>query len=378
LKRLSLIITDMSTVRLFLILIAFICGCKKPIIKGTVVDNYNRPIEGVMVKIEGTQFECKTDISGKYSVSYVPGKINMSFKKNGYSQSMKQFDISVEDFFPAETVQLIKLPEEKGAWFMGSDTLIFIPSKTVLEHNEYGNAYGLFYNRYLYYCVIAIWDFTPIVQSSKHSFLVKTDNPFLLVKAFDYEKFNNVLYAKYFGGFANNSEGKYTRILGNINKLDDDVSLAEYTLSPGKYAFLEFLNTPEKPYKEREPFRCSFYTSAQLFEIIDSIQLKLVNNYIGTWSDGYTVIEIESSGSKFRIRSCYGFDAIQGVEYWGVYKNGKIIAIGNPKDFYKFTLPSFGFKKDTLKYLSGAGVVNLLKSDKAIPQAKFSSPKNYD
>ncbi len=110
----------------------------------------------------------------------------------------------------------------------------------------------------------------------------------------------------------------------------------------------------------------------------------LTSNYakifIGTWSnDGYPIIEITYKNGKFRIRQCYGKDASEGIEFWGTYKNKKIIASGNARDFYKFELPTFQvLQRDIIHYECGAGPFDLKKSIIKMPKAKFSQSLNKD
>jgi len=104
-----------------------------------------------------------------------------------------------------------------------------------------------------------------------------------------------------------------------------------------------------------------------------------LNKFKGTWSNDFCLIEIAFKNNKFRVRECYGIDATNGTEFWGTYKNGKIIAVGNARDFYKFELPTFEvLKNGKLHYGCGAGPFELKKSDKKMPNANFSPPVNND
>ncbi|WP_445717909.1 hypothetical protein [Flavobacterium sp.] len=106
--------------------------------------------------------------------------------------------------------------------------------------------------------------------------------------------------------------------------------------------------------------------------------------FTGTWSslDYYPIINLEiETDSTFKIKEAYGLDAEKGTEYKAVYKKGIVEAMGNEKDFYKLTLPTFEFigqNTDTLSYKSGIGLVKLIKTNVMMPKISYNPPKNND
>ena len=107
-------------------------------------------------------------------------------------------------------------------------------------------------------------------------------------------------------------------------------------------------------------------------------------HFTGTWSspDYLPIIELKiGPNGKFNIREAYGLNAEQGTEYQAVYKNGIVEAIGNEKDFYKWTLPTFEFigqNMDTIRFNSGIGPIELTKTNKLMPNISYYPPKNND
>lgn len=99
-------------------LLVVLAGCgKKAEITGRVVDNSGKGIDGVVVKIENTGFVTTTDKNGEYRIGYVPGKIDIVIKKQGYSVGELNLDIATESIFPAEDVTLTKIPSG-GDWVL--------------------------------------------------------------------------------------------------------------------------------------------------------------------------------------------------------------------------------------------------------------------
>jgi hypothetical protein len=83
----------------------------------------------------------------------------------------------------------------------------------------------------------------------------------------------------------------------------------------------------------------------------------------------------------YTIREVYGLDTAKGVMYKAKYDNGQIVAIGNEKDFYKWTLPTFKVldeQRSKLEFNSGVGSIELERTNKKMPNIDIFSPKNND
>lgn len=105
-------------------------------------------------------------------------------------------------------------------------------------------------------------------------------------------------------------------------------------------------------------------------------------NYIGTWTDqdNSLLIEISYTSNSIRIREFHGAVEMGGTEYFGKYSGDRIIAVGDPKDFYKFDLPEFKLLENgELQHVCGACFDDRLKkTSKKMPKVKYSPPANDD
>ena len=104
--------------------------------------------------------------------------------------------------------------------------------------------------------------------------------------------------------------------------------------------------------------------------------------FAGVWSspEQNPIVELTIKNGQYEVRECYGLNAKNGVLYNGIYKDGNVVAIGNEKDFYKWTLPIFKLSEnmDTLTFISGAGPFELIKTEKLMPNITYNPPKNND
>jgi len=118
-------------------------GCTKPQVKGIVVDNSNKPIQNAEIRIQGTQFKGLTDNAGRYSIQYVPGKLQILFEKNGYTKKNMMIDVATEAEYPADTIRLIKFPgEQEVSEIVASNK---VQTKSIYIENilyHYGNRPG--------------------------------------------------------------------------------------------------------------------------------------------------------------------------------------------------------------------------------------------
>lgn len=99
--------------------VTFLSGCgADPRVVGTVTDPYGNPIEGVTVSIVGSTLSSITDKSGSYSLTYVPGKFTVSFKKNGFTTHLSTHEIVDKVHFPAQTAILYRVPSSPGIFLL--------------------------------------------------------------------------------------------------------------------------------------------------------------------------------------------------------------------------------------------------------------------
>lgn len=114
---------------------------------------------------------------------------------------------------------------------------------------------------------------------------------------------------------------------------------------------------------------------------VQNVQQSELEKYIGTWTDidKNLLVEITYTGNSIRIRESY--DPTAGTEFFGKYSGGRIIAVGDPKDFYKFQLPEFKLLENgELLHVCGACSPEnkLKKTAKEMPKVKYSPPVNGD
>jgi len=101
--------------------ILFTSCSKNERIEGKVQDVFGNSLSDVTVKIEKSTFSAKTDGSGQYSLDYVPGSINLTFSKNGYTTRNLSLDIQQKAYFPTETMVLYPIPAEEGFFYIDVD-----------------------------------------------------------------------------------------------------------------------------------------------------------------------------------------------------------------------------------------------------------------
>jgi hypothetical protein len=93
-----------------LLLAIFFCSCAAKKIEGQVFDNFNQPLEGVIVTIVNSTFQAITDSKGYYRIDYVPGSINLSYTKQGYTSENINLDIMRKESYPVQKIVLNKIP----------------------------------------------------------------------------------------------------------------------------------------------------------------------------------------------------------------------------------------------------------------------------
>ena len=79
-------------------------------IEGTVVDMFGNPLEGVVIKISNSAFETTTDSDGAYALDYVPGALNITYTKDGYTSDKLDIELHQKAHFPAQEVTLYTIP----------------------------------------------------------------------------------------------------------------------------------------------------------------------------------------------------------------------------------------------------------------------------
>lgn len=127
------VIRPRQTLLFFLSLVLIWASCSKEgKVSGKVLDEAGQPLADVLVKIEGSAIETKTQKDGSYSINYVPGEFDLIFSKDGYIGARLPLKLSEKQRFPAETVRMFRIPEEKEIYLVsasGYQKLARVPVK---------------------------------------------------------------------------------------------------------------------------------------------------------------------------------------------------------------------------------------------------------
>jgi Carboxypeptidase regulatory-like domain len=81
-----------------------LAACSKPVVSGRVMDAFGKPLEDVVVSIEGTSFATTTDHSGGYDIAFVPGQFKVHLKKDGYTSVTNSLNVAQATKVPAADV----------------------------------------------------------------------------------------------------------------------------------------------------------------------------------------------------------------------------------------------------------------------------------
>src|SRR5664279_5081954 len=84
---------------------------------GVVKDNFGSLVEGVAVTVDNTGYTATTDKTGRYTLPYDPGAVNIRFTKDGYA--IGHFGIRLpkqSKAVPIDVVVLEKFPPGDGVW----------------------------------------------------------------------------------------------------------------------------------------------------------------------------------------------------------------------------------------------------------------------
>lgn len=98
-----------------LLLLLFDWGCGgSPVITGMVLDNLGNPVSGATVRIDVSTLQAKTDDTGRYELTFVPGQFKVLFSKDDHVSNSIELNIAVAQHFPAQDVILFRIPREQG------------------------------------------------------------------------------------------------------------------------------------------------------------------------------------------------------------------------------------------------------------------------
>jgi hypothetical protein len=82
----------------------------KGFIEGFVVDNFGKPIKDVTVAITNLAFMSHSDARGCFTIQYVPGSMDVTLNKTGYSGTAIHLSLTATAVVPLAKVTLLQLP----------------------------------------------------------------------------------------------------------------------------------------------------------------------------------------------------------------------------------------------------------------------------
>lgn len=108
---------------------------EKPVIEGTVTDNFGRPIDDVVVAIADSPTSTSTDAAGVYRLPHALGKTRILFTKDGYAAGETTLDVKPGKA-QVSPVQLYKLLKSQGWWLVGTDDYRSLNSCTLIIRQD--------------------------------------------------------------------------------------------------------------------------------------------------------------------------------------------------------------------------------------------------
>ena len=199
-------------------------------IVGDVSDGFGVPLSDVVVSIEGTAFTASTSGRGHYGIQYVPGKIKLSFNKDGYFPVVLDLEIATESKFPAHLVTLVKIPPSQGIFFFGgSDYVPVTKGKIAEEKKEFPFSWDKALVDYSYF---AEGGSLPVERRPVLKFMDSVPAPMMLVKIRE----GRLVFkqTRYWG----KTDDKFDLVKVNVIQLRDGLNICEVSLEAGKYAFV--------------------------------------------------------------------------------------------------------------------------------------------
>lgn len=93
-----------------LLIATIVASCTDPTLNGVVLDNKGQPIEGATVSIQNSQFKSVTDQSGRYSLDFVPGNLQVNYTKADFIGDSLVINIAQKEEYPIDTIILVGYP----------------------------------------------------------------------------------------------------------------------------------------------------------------------------------------------------------------------------------------------------------------------------
>ena len=94
-----------------------LASCGRAGIQGMVVDINGEAVPGAAVMVLGTDYYTHTDGTGRYTIGYAPGHVELRFAKSGYTPGRLVMDVAERRQVKATQVLLWCLPPSPGVHF---------------------------------------------------------------------------------------------------------------------------------------------------------------------------------------------------------------------------------------------------------------------
>lgn len=189
-------------------------------IKGKVLDGFGVALEGVSVRLKGTETITDTDANGFYKINYRLGAAEISFVKAGYTNILKTINVTEITNIDLKPVTLWKYPSEGGMYLLKKDDYLLIDKSHLLGEREGDNLKFTIKGE-----PAAIpWKNITILDYDEENSLVSGKD---LYKVYE----NNIL------GIIGTSKFPLTTIKDQYIKVVNNVGVRIINLEPGRYFY---------------------------------------------------------------------------------------------------------------------------------------------
>ena len=139
----------MKNYPIYFVLLLLFASCGQSI-KGTITDNFNRPVAGVDIAIKNSDFKATSDSKGAFSIEYVAGSIELDFRKENYVTHSSLLEINDTKNYPLGEIKLFRKPDSQGVYVQTATGYDSIPQIRLKTESEIKKSYlmNTYYQRY--------------------------------------------------------------------------------------------------------------------------------------------------------------------------------------------------------------------------------------
>jgi hypothetical protein len=158
-----------------LALCALAAGCEQARVTGEVLDALTgKPLEGALVKVQGTEFRATSRQDGRYAVPYAPGEVALEFEKPGFLPTRYLTGSDRKARLPAQPVRMYRLPPAPGLFGVDTASGAYrpLPSGTLCSSHERAWRGGGLYEPLTHYTVPSVGADAPRFAPGRVSFVL--------------------------------------------------------------------------------------------------------------------------------------------------------------------------------------------------------------